>query len=173
MDSRTEKSCRTTQRWPSLRYPRFGFQLSILLVVTLAIGCQKSDERVVTKQLVGTWQLASPDHLADRMNKDDKDNPVPDRFSGDAMGIVVAFEKSGKLQTTTSVLGEDVIKVGTWKVLNVDRTSNKETSANIEFKLGEDDPQAIQVTIINESKIRMVPPNIAVLEKEYEFERSQ
>jgi hypothetical protein len=144
-----------------------------LAVIALASGCQPNAEQRATKQLRGEWILASPDNLAERMNRDAKEKPVPDRFSGAAMGLVVDFRRGGRLRTQTEVLGETVQKVGTWKVVSTDPNAAELKTAEIEFTLGQDEPDRIRVTFLNKQNIRMVPPNIAVLEKEYEFTRKR
>ena len=80
----------------------------------------------------------------------------------------VEFGRGGILTTRAQFGGRDAKKEGIWKVIQ-----STEQEVVVWFQLGQDDPAEIKVTILDQDTIKMVPPNIAVLNKTFTFHRVQ
>ena len=80
----------------------------------------------------------------------------------------VEFGRGGSLITRTNFGGQQSEKTGTWKTIR-----SMEQEVVIWVQLGQEDPNEITVTLVDQNTIKMVPPNIAVLGKIFTFQRVQ
>ena len=144
--------------------------LSISLCIALP-GCQG----VTSAKLLGVWRLEGAEQLAELMTGGKRPAGSVGAILDSAVEMVsdqleasmdVEFRSGGRLITRSSFGGKPTEKSGTWKVIR-----SSESEIVIWCQLGEEDPNEITVTIIDEQTIKMVPPNIAVLKKSFEFKR--
>lgn len=151
---------------------RLGLLGCLSAVVLVSSGCRPAIER----KLVGSWQLDESEGLAKRMmggNSSSVGSELMDTALDEMMEVAqvalsVEFARSGKLTTSTNVMGEPTQKTGTWSM-----TEHTENTATIEFVLEGDEPETIKVRFVDDDTIEMVPPNLAVLNREYTFKRTK
>lgn len=146
----------------------------IALVAWLpSLGCQN----VTEERLLGTWELDGADRLAKLMTGGSKSKPAMDGILGSVLETVVnqmeatmevEFGRGGSLITRTNFGGQQSEKMGTWKTIR-----SMEQEVVIWVQLGQEDPNEITVTLVDQNTIKMVPPNIAVLGKIFTFQRVQ
>lgn len=156
-----------------------GLAMVVCLGATLLVsGC---GPRGAEKRVIGTWVIASGDSLGDRMLGPDEtlnDKTTSEETASniastgnseaDRVGIAVHYLRNGQLVTETQVMGEETTKRGTWKI-----TSQEGDRVEIEFVLGSDEPQQITMLFEDDNTVRMVPPNLAVLKREYVFNKKK
>jgi len=136
------------------------------------LGCQDPG----VDRLQGTWRLDNAESLANLMTG----GPRPKEGLGGVLDSVmdtvleqveasmeVEFGRGGIL-TTRSQFGGRTKKEGIWKVIQ-----STEQEVVVWFQLGQDDPAEIKVTLVDQDTIKMVPPNIVVLNKTCTFHRVQ
>ena len=159
--------------------PRHVFLVVCAALAMAIVGCGPSG---VEKRVIGTWTLAPGDNLAERMlgsenateNQPSSNAPIDDEVDSAGepeagrVGIAVHFLRDGQLATETSVMGEVTTKRGTWEIV-----SQEGDRVEIEFVLGSDEPQQISMLFESDDTVRMVPPNLAVLKRDYLFHKKQ
>lgn len=111
--------------------------------------------------------LGADQTSADKL-QDDRETDTDTRDSSDPerVGIAVHFLRQGKLMTETQVLGEVTMKRGSWTIVSEDGDR-----IEVEFQLESDETQKISVLFEDDNTVRMVPPNLAVLNREYQFNK--
>lgn len=137
--------------------------------------------RGAEKRVIGTWVIAPGDSLGDRMLGADSassdesaseastpQQAISESATEDRVGLAVHYLRNGQLVTETRVMGEVATKRGTWKI-----TSQEGDRVEIEFVLGSDEPQQITMLFEDDNTVRMVPPNLAVLKREYVFNKKK
>ena len=138
-----------------------------------SLGCQN----VTEERLLGTWELDGADRLAKLMKGGSKSKPAMDGILGSVLETVVdqmeatmevEFGRGGSLITRTNFGGRQSEKKGTWKAIR-----SMEQEVVIWVQLGQEDPNEITVTLVDQNTIKMVPPNIAVLGKIFTFQQVQ
>lgn len=144
-------------RWP-IRFP-LGSYLAITLLLLLA-GCSSDTNN---SPLVGRWQIAELDDIADRVVAD------ADELDNANSKMTIEFESSGKLITVTSIGSINSSKVGTWKLL---RYHSERGVMEIECVLQSQRTQH-EIEMTSDDKIRWVPPNLAGTDNRVLFERAK
>ena len=136
-----------------MRLASFG----LVLCLGLLAGC--SNVTPEEKQLVGLWEIADAESVADRVSFDDQ--------SDSDSKMTVEFQSSNRIITKTKMGSIDSTKNGTWKVVSFDASTKKMV---IECNLqGQVDQCEIEFT--SPGKIKWVPPNMAGTSKLIAFER--
>jgi len=137
------------------------------------LGCQNPG----VGRLQGKWRLDNADGLAELMTGGPRpneglagvlDSVVDTVLEQVEASMEVEFGRGGILTTRAQFGGRDAKKEGIWKVIQ-----STEQEVVVWFQLGQDDPAEIKVTIVDQDTIKMVPPNIAVLNKTFTFHRVQ
>ena len=136
------------------------------------LGCQDP----AVDRLQGTWRLDNAESLANDMTGGPRSKEGLGGVLDSVMDTVleqveasmeVEFGRGGIL-TTRSQFGGRTKKEGIWKVIQ-----STEQEVVVWFQLGQDDPAEIKVTLVDQDTIKMVPPNIVVLNKTCTFHRVQ
>ena len=134
--------------------------LSLLLASIFACtfsGCGSS----VTNQLVGNWEIAHAEEVAERISQDG------DEAQSLGSRMTLTFDGNGKLKTKTLMGAVNREKVGTWEMTSFDEGSKEmKISCEINTQVSEH-----TVTFVDENTIELVPPNMAGLTMKLKFKR--
>jgi hypothetical protein len=129
-----------------------------LLVVSLLAGCLSSDGA----KIVGQWELAEAAKLSDKVvNEEEADS------GGSTMTI--QFDRSGKLQTNTSMGLIKSTKQGTWRFLGYDEPKSQ---MQIECTLGMQTTEH-DIVFQDSDTIDWIPPNLAGTSQKVRFIRAK
>ena len=77
--------------------------------------------------------------------------------------ISISFLAGGKLESHAKQ-----VKEGSWRFKSYDAATK---TMLVECRLGLDEPVQIKITFVADDTIRMIPPNIAILDKQMLFRR--
>ena len=144
-----------------------------LFVASTLIGCQNAE----TRKLIGEWRLEGAEELAQLMTGGNRPAGKLGDLVDSAAGVVVEqletsmeveFASRGRLLTRASFGGSPVEKTGTWKTIK-----SEGDAITVWCQLTDEEPNEIVVTVIDRDTLKMVPPNIAVLNKPFTFKRVQ
>jgi hypothetical protein len=144
-----------------------------IVIGVSTLGCQYPG----VDRLQGTWRLENAEGLAELMTGGPQskeglggllDSVIDTVLEQVEASMEVEFGRGGNLVTRAQFGGREAKKEGIWKVIR-----STEQEVVVWFQLGQDDPAEIIVAIVDQDTIRMVPPNIAVLNKTFTFHRVQ
>ena len=138
-------------------------RLQVLLKVLFAsvltctsIGCTDANR----SKIIGTWGIQQADTVMERINEDDLDAALdPSDFSVNPgpPKMLIRFSWNGQLETSTKMGEIDQGKIGTWKFISYDESSDKMVvSCDIQSQQSEH-----EINFINPTTIKLVPPNMA------------
>jgi hypothetical protein len=143
--------------------PKFTFTpipICILLAI-FANGCAQVDSQA--RPLVGTWILTEGEDLARRVtsqSNEESSEATPPKME-------ITFRGNGTLQTTTRMNAIDSQKNGRWKFLSAD---SEQRTMEIECEL-DGQTTVCQVSLLDNERIKMTPPNMAGLTMQLTFRR--
>ncbi len=139
---------------------------AIGVVACIFIGCGDANRG----KIIGTWQIQRADSVLKRIDSEkhgaatqahaDETNPPK---------MLLTFERSGALKTTTRMGAVDQAKEGTWTFDSFDMASNK---LHMTCLLQNQESQHV-VHFIDQDTIKLVPPNMAGTKLKIEFTRQQ
>jgi|688.fasta_scaffold16903_9 hypothetical protein len=127
------------------------------------------------RKLVGTWELAQPERLAERINQlpEDSSLPAAEPEEQDAepagSGMVLEFRTDGTLQTKTALGQLQQQKQGTWQFISASADSR---TLAIRCQLNQQSSE-VEVEFLEGETISLVPPNLAGLNTKLRFRRAQ
>lgn len=152
-----------------MRWMRLG--LPLLLIVM--IGCAGPDPT----PLIGKWRMDGADELAEMMTGIKKPQGALGLIVGSALDAMkdklqaeleVEFEAGGRLITRSQFGESKQEKNGTWELLRSDGTTFV-----VVTKIDGEEANEITIRQSDSDTIKMVPPNIAVLDRSFTFRRVQ
>ena len=126
-----------------------------LLACTL-IGCSDANR----SKIIGTWGIQQADTVMERINEDGSDPTLdPGDFSVNPgpPKMLIRFSWNGQLESSTKMGEIDQGKIGTWEFISYDTSSDKMmVLCDIQNQQSEH-----EITFINPTTIKLVPPNMA------------
>ena len=126
-----------------------------LLACTL-IGCSDANR----SKIIGTWGIQQADTVMERINEDGPDPTLdPGDFSVNPgpPKMLIRFSWNGQLESSTKMGEIDQGKTGTWEFISYDASSdNMMVLCDIHNQQSEH-----EITFINPTTIKLVPPNMA------------
>jgi hypothetical protein len=126
-----------------------------LLACTL-IGCSDANR----SKIIGTWGIQQADTVMERINEDGPDPTLdPGDFSVNPgpPKMLIRFSWNGQLESSTKMGEIDQGKMGTWEFISYDASSDKMmVLCDIQNQQSEH-----EITFINPTTIKLVPPNMA------------
>lgn len=126
-----------------------------LLACTL-IGCSDANR----SKIIGTWGIQQADTVMERINEDGSDPTLdPGDFSVNPgpPKMLIRFSWNGQLESSTKMGEIDQGKIGTWEFISYDASSDKMmVLCDIQNQQSEH-----EITFINPTTIKLVPPNMA------------
>lgn len=135
--------------------PLFKVIFASVLACTL-IGCSDANR----SKIIGTWGIQQADTVMERINEEGPAEALdPDDFSVNPgpPKMLIRFSWNGQLETSTKMGEIDQGKIGTWEFISYDESSDKMiVSCDIQSQESE-----YEVTFINPTTIKLVPPNMA------------
>lgn len=145
-----------------------------LLLVLLAfhVGCGPS-----ATKLLGTWRMEGAEQLQQLMGATQRPSGMAGALLDSALAAMaekvdasmeVEFKANGDLTTRAVLAGNKTEKTGNWKLVSVEGDVYR-----LWVQIAEEDPTEIEVTMVGQDTIEMVPPNIAVLNRKFTFQRVQ
>ncbi|MEZ6096951.1 MAG: hypothetical protein R3C03_22470 [Pirellulaceae bacterium] len=135
-------------------------RLNVICLLLLALafaGCRDAE----TSKLVGRWELAAVEDIADQVGDAAESDNDPK--------MVLEFQAGGTLRTKTNINTIHTEKTGTWFSIGYDQTSKV---LEVECKIGQQTSRH-PITFVSEDVIRLVPPNMAGLNEQYQFKRAK
>ena len=134
--------------------------LTLLAVAILLAGCQPT----VNSRLAGKWKMDKAEALAQKVTSEvdatDQDGGFP--------LMTLHFKSNGVLETVTQLGKIDSVKTGSWK-LTQPETSDK---SSIECSIGGVTSQH-EIRWVDDSTIRLAPPNMSGQKMIMKFEREK
>lgn len=136
------------------------------VIACLQTGCGDPNR----SKIVGTWQIEQADTLMNRIHRKDSQTESPNSKNGsedDPPKMVVKFDGSGLLTTSTRM--GDVVqeKSGTWELVSFDQPNK---TINLMCTI-QDQKTEHSVELLDEDTIRLVPPNMAGTKMKIKFKR--
>ncbi len=152
--------------------------ICLLPILLLASGCQHP----ATSKITGRWDLLVAEQIDSNSEQqnDDSTQQVLDNTenlfnsiaNGETTGTMsLVFHGNGKLETFTDfpMASTGKPKVGTWSIQD---WQPDQSLLVIECVL-QDETISTNIQFIDDNTIELIPPNIAVLEKEFRFQRGE
>lgn len=142
-------------------------------IISLFSACNGVNSHPSAMKLIGNWELipgdseslesgaideATAKRLAREAKRLDRDVLAGDRMT-------VTFLPQGVLETDAKQK-----KKGTWRFKSYDESRSE---LSLECRLGSEELVGTKVRFVTDDIISMIPPNIAVLEKEFVFQRTE
>lgn len=124
-------------------------------------GCRDADR----KKIVGTWAIEKADTVMNRVNQSDEETTSEGEPYGAKM--MLRFHSNGILETITQMGAVEQAKHGQWKMVSYDSESNT-MALSCDLKMQTTDHE---VEFLDESTIKLVPPNMAGLKMKLKFKR--
>lgn len=117
------------------------------------------------------------EQLVQMMGAGDNSNGIAGALIGSALAAIaekaeasmeVEFKSNGELVTRVNLQGQKTEKTGTWKLVGVEGNVYR-----LWVEIGSEDPTEVEATLVSDNTLEMVPPNIAVLNRKFTFQRVQ
>ena len=132
----------------------------IVLLALMLSGCSPAERN----KIVGVWTVETADKLSDRISGETENESMP------APTLEVHFQWSGNLKTVTRMGTINREKVGSWKLLNVEGDEFFLECTLGDSKMGFQTTE-LKIRQIDETTIRMTPPNMAGLTSKMNFKK--
>jgi len=125
-------------------------------------GCGDSNRN----RLIGRWGIAAPEDVMERIDQAQPTNDLPTETEI-AQRMTLTFKRNGVLNTRTRMGEVDQEKNGTWKLISFDEASSvMAISCEINTQTSEH-----EITFVDETTIKLVPPNMAGLSMKLKFSK--
>lgn len=127
------------------------------------------------RKLVGIWELAQPENLAERINQLPPGGQLPAAKPDEqglealASGMVLEFRADGSLQTRTALGQLQQQKQGTWRFVSASTDGQK---LAVRCVLNQQSSE-VEVEFVEPGTISLAPPNLAGLSNKLRFRRAQ
>ena len=136
----------------------------LLVVISSLAGCSDPQR----SQIVGTWQLEKPDQISERITNPANDTADNNSDSVDQNRMEIVFRRGGGLVTKTKMGSIDREKSGTWELIQVNESERTATvSCTIQSQTTEH-----EIELLEQGRLKMVPPNMAGTETRLIFRRA-
>jgi hypothetical protein len=130
----------------------FKANLNLLALLAVAATCASGCHKTVDSELVGTWDIAKVQSLANRMNLEANAAEA----AGEPSRMSLNFQSTGVLKTVTQLGKIDSVKTGSWKLLQED----PKEKTTIECSIGGLTSRH-EVRWLDDATIRLAPPNMS------------
>ncbi len=141
-------------------------------------SCLSGCSQPGASRLTGRWELVPPRQI----EQEHSESPPSDTTSADNQDLFdsvaggstqgrmsLVFHASGSIETFTDFPMAQAQKSGRWTVVSYDPENNH---CVVRFKIETEPMIEVPITFVGEDRILLIPPNIAVLEKQLLFQRN-
>lgn len=141
------------------------FLIASMFACTL-VGCGDPNR----SRIIGTWGIERADTVMSRISQADSetvDGEVETELDSSPPRMTLRFLRKGRLETSTNMGSVTQEKLGTWKLVAFDETTNTMTLlCDIQNQESEH-----EVKFLDQETIKLVPPNMAGTTMKLKFKR--